>query len=97
VPEQSTAGGRPRRTHRQLYETLRTHYPDHPPLGDDSPWALAPVDVGIDHVSMSLRHGPTGATVVDPVLDLATRHGLTIYDPQSDTVTRPPGDASMPT
>jgi hypothetical protein len=72
----------------RFYEALRTHYPDHPPLGDHSPWALAPVDVGIDHVNMSLRHSPAADAVLELVLDLARRNNLTIYDPQSDSVTR---------
>jgi hypothetical protein len=81
VPEQSPPGGDLDERIVRFYETLRTHNPDQPPLGDDSPWAPAPVDVGVDHVSMSLRHGPTGAAVVDLFPDLATRHGLTIYNP----------------
>jgi hypothetical protein len=72
-----------------FYEALRARYPDHPPVDEVMPWALAPLDVGIDHVSMYLRHGPQGDAVIQLVLDLAAGNGLTIYDPQSDTVTRP--------
>jgi hypothetical protein len=74
----------------RFYESLRTPYPDHPPLDADSPWALTPVGVGIDHVSMSLRHGPPGDAALELILTLAQHNGLTIYDPQSDTLTRPP-------
>ena len=72
-----------------FYEALRARYPDRPPFGEVMPWAVAPLDVGIDHVSMHLRHGPPGDAVIQLVLDLAAGHGLTIYDPQGDTVTRP--------
>jgi hypothetical protein len=73
----------------RFYEALRVRYPDHPPFGEAMPWEVAPLDVGIDHVSMTLRHGPHGDAVVQLVVDLAELNGLTIYDPQGDTVTRP--------
>jgi hypothetical protein len=75
-----------------FYEALRVRYPDHPPFGEVMPWAVTPLDVGIDHLSMHLRHGPTGDAVVQLVVDLAAGNGLTIYDPQGDTVTRPGTD-----
>jgi hypothetical protein len=36
-----------------LYESLRTGYPDHLPLSDDSPWTDTPLSGGIDHVIMA--------------------------------------------
>jgi hypothetical protein len=35
---------------------------------------------------------PLGDAALQFVLDLAARNGLTIYDPQGDTVTRPGTD-----
>jgi hypothetical protein len=75
-----------------FYEALRARYPDHPPFGEVMPWAVTPLDVGIDHVSVHVRHGPSGDAVVQLILDLAADNGLTIYDPQADTVTRPSSD-----
>jgi hypothetical protein len=57
------------------------------------PWALTPLNVGIDHVIMHLRHRAQADAVIQLVLDLAAGNGLTIYNPQGDTVTRP-GPAS---
>jgi hypothetical protein len=48
-----------------------------------------PLDVGIDHVGMSMSFGPRSDPAIDVILDLASRYGLTIYDPQGDEVTRP--------
>lgn len=39
---------------------------------------------------MSVRHGPTSDAALELILVLAMRNGLTIYDPQTDTLTRPP-------
>jgi hypothetical protein len=71
-----------------FYQSLRAHYPDHPPYPDDSPWNSMPLDVGIDHVSMSISFG-RGAPVLGVVDDLARQYGLTIYDPQGDAILRP--------
>jgi hypothetical protein len=68
---------------------LRARYLDHPPFGEVMPWAVTPLDVGIDHVTMRLRHGPPGDAVLQLVLDLGADNGLTIYDPQGDTIARP--------
>jgi hypothetical protein len=72
-----------------FYESLRARYPDFPPYDDDSPWMLMPLDVGIDHVRMNMSFGPRSDPVIDLILDLASRYGLTIYDPQFDEVARP--------
>jgi hypothetical protein len=71
-----------------FYESLRARYPDFPPYGDDSPWMSMPLDVGIDHVSMSVSFGQRSTPAIELILDLAGRYGLTIYDPQGDEVTR---------
>ena len=75
-----------------FYEELRERFPDHPPYDPESPWMSAPLAVGIDHVSMNISYSPRGSEAIDVVLDLAERHGLVIYDPQSDEVTGLPGD-----
>lgn len=77
-----------------FYDDLRTSYPDSGPESrrDDSPWASTPLDLGIDHVSMQLRHGVSD-TVVGVILDLAAGHRLAIYDPQVDEVTLPVGSS----
>ncbi|MBF9129751.1 hypothetical protein I0C86_12390 [Plantactinospora sp. S1510] len=72
-----------------FYESLRARYPDMPPYRDDSPWMSMPLDVGIDHVSMNMSFGQRSTSLIDLILDLAARYGLTIYDPQGDEVTRP--------
>ena len=71
-----------------FYERLRAAYPDCPPDGD-SPWMLTPLDVGIDHVRMSISFGKHGTSAIELILNLADQHGLTIYDRQSDVTTRP--------
>ncbi|PTA43142.1 hypothetical protein C8054_26975 [Micromonospora sp. RP3T] len=72
-----------------FYESLRARYPDLPPYRDDSPWMSMPLDVGIDHVSMNMSFGQRSTPAIELILNLAARYGLTIYDPQSDEVTRP--------
>ena len=72
-----------------FYEELRTHNPDHPPYPDDSPWVSMPLDVGIDHVSMSLSHSERASEATDFILRLAKRHRLVIYDPQGDEIIQP--------
>ncbi|MGC3862296.1 hypothetical protein ACPSM1_19150 [Micromonospora chersina] len=72
-----------------FYESLRARYPDFPPYPDDSPWMSMPLDVGIDHVSMSMSFGQRSAAALRLVVDLAARYGLTIYDPQGGEVIRP--------
>lgn len=79
-----------------FYEELRARFPDHPPYDPESPWMSAPLDVGIDHVSMNISYSPRGSEAVDVVLDLAERYGLVIYDPQGDEVTGLRGDYEIP-
>ncbi len=69
-----------------FYGELQAIYPDHGPAvhEDTSPWSSTPHDVGIDHVFMQLRHGSASASAVEVILSLASRHRLTVYDPQSD-------------
>ncbi|MGN9920232.1 hypothetical protein [Micromonospora palomenae] len=70
-----------------FYEDLREQFPDYPPYDPQSPWMLAPLAVGIDHVSMAISHSPRGTEAVKTVCRLAERHGLVIYDPQGHEVT----------
>lgn len=75
-----------------FYEDLRAAFPDSGPASAsaDAPWASTPIDVGIDHASMCLRHGQAG-DVVAVIIKLAALHELAIYDPQGDEVTYPAG------
>jgi hypothetical protein len=57
---------------------------------DDAPWASPPIELGIDHVSMCLRHGRAG-NVVGLIVKLAALHDLAVYDPQSDETTHSAG------
>jgi hypothetical protein len=75
-----------------FYEQLRSGFPDYLPHSDESPWASTPLDIGIDHIIMNLRHGPASDAALQTIMDLAGRHDLVIYDPQSGT-THPPTDA----
>jgi hypothetical protein len=73
----------------RFYEILRARYPDFPPYGDDSPWMMTPLSVGIDHVTMHISFSGRGARAVEFIDQLARQCGLTIYDPQGDAITRP--------
>lgn len=74
-----------------FYEALREVYPDSGPASrrEESPWADSPLGVGIDHVTVSLRHGDTGGAIAT-ILDLAALHDLVVFDLQDETVIRPP-------
>ncbi|WP_103955289.1 hypothetical protein [Nonomuraea solani] len=61
---------------------LREWFPDSSPLADDTPWAIAPLRVGADHVIMRLRYGTAGDLAVERIGDLAWHHGLVLFDPQ---------------
>ena len=45
-----------------FYEALRELHPDSGPASrsDETPWASSPLDTGIDHVTINLRHGRAG-------------------------------------
>jgi hypothetical protein len=49
-----------------FYQELRAIYPDHASHGQDTPWACAPVDTGIDHVFMNIRHS-AGTAVIEAI------------------------------
>lgn len=72
-----------------FYENLRARYPDFPPHGRDSPWTDTPLSVGIDHISMHVTFGEHSSPALKLIDELAQRYELTIYEPQSDEVTRP--------
>ena len=71
-----------------FYQNLRAIYPDHAAHDDDTPWACAPLDAGIDPVFMNIRHSADTA-VVETIQRLAAEHGLVLYDPQRDAVYLP--------
>lgn len=73
-----------------FYEVLRDVYPDNGPASrrQETPWASSPLAVGIDHVTINLRHGHTG-DIIDTILELAALHSLVVFDPQAGTITRP--------
>ncbi|GIE99457.1 hypothetical protein [Paractinoplanes rishiriensis] len=71
-----------------FYERLRAEFPDHPPGGDDSPWMSTPLDLGIDHVFMSLSFGVRSNPALELIQDLAADYGLTIWDPQDGSARR---------
>lgn len=72
-----------------FYENLRASYPDFPLYDQDSPWMMMPLDVGIDHVSMHLSSSERSDPVLQLIDELAQQYELTLYDPQSDEITRP--------
>lgn len=72
-----------------FYEALRAQFPDHPPYPAQSPWALMPLSVGIDHVFMHLSHGEASDAAIDAIERLARHHRLVLWDPQSDSVYPP--------
>lgn len=72
-----------------FYERLRADFPDHPPYGDACPWASMPLDVGIDHVFLSLRFGPDAGPAIDLISALAAEYALTVWDPQDRSASRP--------
>ncbi|WP_242624924.1 hypothetical protein [Krasilnikovia cinnamomea] len=74
-----------------FYESLRRRYPDFPPYPDDSPWMSMPLDVGVDHVCMSMSFSSSD-DVIYLIFDLAQQYELTVYDPQDDSVARPGDD-----
>jgi hypothetical protein len=73
-----------------FYEVLRVVHPDSGPASrsEETPWASSPLDTGIDHVTMNLRHGGAG-DVIDTIVELAALHDLVVVDPQDGTITRP--------
>jgi hypothetical protein len=75
-----------------FYEELQARYPDHAPYHAESPWASAPLNLGIDHVCMNISYGPRGDPAVQLISQLARRHGLIIYDPQFSEIFRPNAD-----
>jgi hypothetical protein len=74
-----------------FYEALRKVYPDSGLASrrEESPWADSPLGVGIDHVTVSLRHGDTGGAFAT-ILGLAALRDLVVFDPQDEAVIRPP-------
>jgi hypothetical protein len=73
-----------------FYEVLREVYPDSGPASrhEETPWASSPLDTGIDHVIIKLRHG-SADDVIDTIVELAALHALVVFDPQDGTITHP--------
>jgi hypothetical protein len=74
-----------------FYGELRSRFPDDATARDDCPWMAMPLDIGIDHVIMHLSLSPRTTPVIEAIQELAARHKLVLYDPQSDDVYLPPG------
>jgi hypothetical protein len=68
-----------------FYDDVRAVFPDSGQASHsgDTPWASVPLGLGIDHVSMCLRHG-CARRVVDLIVKLAA-----VHDPQGDEITHP--------
>jgi hypothetical protein len=45
---------------------------------------MAPLDAGTDHVIMDLSWSARSTPTIAAIQDLAAKHGLVIWDPQSD-------------
>ena len=54
-----------------------------PPDSPDSPW-MAGLDAGIDHMVMNLSWSASSTPAIAVIQDLAAKHRLVIFDPQSD-------------
>jgi hypothetical protein len=72
-----------------FYERLRERFPDQPPFTEDSPWMSTPLDIGIDHVFMLLSYGERSHPALELIMELAAEYGLTVWDPQDGTASRP--------
>ncbi|MFC9434772.1 hypothetical protein [Nocardia sp. NPDC057030] len=73
----------------RFYESLQSRFPDFPPYPAGSPWTSMPLDVGIDHLSMSLSYSPSSTPAIEVILELAAEHRLVVWDPQSEEATLP--------
>ena len=72
-----------------FYSELRSIFPDDATAGEDSPWMVMPLDVGIDHVIMHLSFSQRGTPAIETIEELAARHKLVLYDPQADDIYLP--------
>ncbi|GAA2625309.1 hypothetical protein GCM10010425_22070 [Streptomyces spororaveus] len=76
-----------------FYESLRSRFPDHPPLAGAagaSPWMSTPLSVGIDHVVMNLSFSAGSDDALRTIEELAAEYCLVIWDPQSQDAYFPP-------
>jgi hypothetical protein len=69
-----------------FYERLRADFPDDGT--GDSPWKMMPLDIGIDHVSLSVGSAPRAEAALDRVVELATEYGLTMFYPSDGSAQR---------
>jgi hypothetical protein len=74
-----------------FYGELRSRFPDDPTAGDDCPWMVMPLGVGIDHVIMHLSLSPRTTAAIEAIQELAARRRLVLYDPQPEDVYLPRG------
>lgn len=67
-----------------FYEELRSRFPDYPPYDDSTPWMSMPLRTGIDHVIMHLSFSARSTPAIEAIIDLAKKHRLAVFDPQSN-------------
>lgn len=72
-----------------FYEELRARFPDYPPCDEQTPWTDMPLSTGIDHVIMHLSLSARSDPALRAITELAEKHRLVIYDPQSSDATMP--------
>lgn len=98
--EGDTSGVQPHPAVDAFYEELTSRYPEIDTVPDDRiddhdycPWSCA-LDRSPGHVIMPCVWSQA-ANVEELVYDLARKHGLAVYDPQSDYITYPDGDSEV--
>ena len=72
-----------------FYEELRARFPDYPPYGESTPWMDMPLSTGIDHVIMHLSFSARSDPALRAITELAEKHRLVIFDPQSSDAMLP--------
>lgn len=73
-----------------FYARLVARFPDKGPIDDDtSPWMSTPLDIGIDHVFMSLSFASCSDPAIDTIEQLAAECRLVLWDPQGDQIHPP--------
>ncbi|MFD4867037.1 hypothetical protein [Streptomyces sp. NPDC058412] len=77
-----------------FYERLRSHFPDHSPCAEDSPWMSTPLSVGIDHVIMHLSFSSRSDPALRAIEEFAAEFRLVVWDPQSQDAHLPPARAA---
>ncbi|WP_435125295.1 hypothetical protein [Actinacidiphila sp. bgisy144] len=78
-----------------FYESLRARFPDQAD-SVDSPWMERPLDIGIDHVMLTMSYSDRSTPALRAVEELAALHSLVIWDPQSSDVYLPEAETTTP-